>query len=87
MKKTKAVALQYDSATRQAPTVTASGEGVIAQKIIQKAQEHNVALFSNPELVTSLLNVEIDSEIPAQLYQAVAEVFGWLMRQESNHSK
>jgi flagellar biosynthesis protein len=79
----KAVALKYDDASSKAPKVVASGKGEIASKIIQRAKEHDVALFSNPELVSSLLNLELDQEIPTQLYQAVADIFIWLMQNES----
>ena len=82
MTHSKAAALKYDTTTQKAPKVVASGRGNIAEKIIQKAKENDVALFSNPELVSSLLDVDLDSEIPMELYQAVAEVFGWLMKQE-----
>ncbi|WP_345992700.1 EscU/YscU/HrcU family type III secretion system export apparatus switch protein [Sulfurimonas sp. HSL-1716] len=82
MNSDKAVALKYDKKDT-APKVVASGKGELAQKIIQKAKEYNVPIFSNPELASSLINLELDHEIPVQLYQAVADVFIWLMKNES----
>jgi flagellar biosynthesis protein len=82
MKLTKAVALKYDQEKNNAPKVLASGKGMVAQKIIQKAKEFNVPLFANKELVESLIDLEIDKEIPPQLYQAVVEVFVWLRKQD-----
>ena len=79
----KAVALKYDKEQQNAPKVVASGRGEIAAKIIQKAKEYNVPIFSNPELASSLINLEIDQEIPEQLYHAVVDVFIWLMKNES----
>ena len=79
----KAVALKYDKAQHNAPKVVASGKGELAQRIIQKAKEYNVPVFTNPELASSLVNLEIDQEIPEQLYQAVVDVFIWLMKNES----
>lgn len=81
----KAVALKYDQETNTAPKVVASGKGELAQRIIQKAKEYNVPIFSNPELASSLIDLDLDKEIPSQLYQAVADVFIWLMKNESKH--
>jgi flagellar biosynthesis protein len=79
----KAVALQYDKEQDSAPKVIASGKGKIAHKIIEKAREFHVPIFCNQELVNSLINLEIDKEIPPQLYNAVVDVFLWLMKNES----
>ncbi|WP_345979718.1 EscU/YscU/HrcU family type III secretion system export apparatus switch protein [Sulfurimonas sp. HSL3-2] len=81
----KAVALKYDQEKNTAPKVVASGKGELAQRIIQKAKEYNVPIFSNPELASSLIDLDLDKEIPSQLYQAVADVFIWLMKNESKH--
>jgi flagellar biosynthesis protein len=79
----KAVALKYDSSTStSAPKVLASGKDAIAKKIIQKAEEFDIPLFANETLVNSLIDLDIDKEIPAELYQSVVEVFIWLMKNE-----
>ncbi len=83
MNKEKAVALKYNAESDSAPKVIASGKGELAARIIQKAKEYNVPIFSNPELASSLIDLDLDQEIPAQLYQAVADVFVWLMKNES----
>lgn len=77
----KAAALSYDN--KHAPKVIASGKGILAQKIIEKAQEFSIPLFANESLVNSLVELDIDKEIPAELYQTVVEVFIWLMKNES----
>ena len=79
----KAVALKYDSQKQNAPKVLAKGKGVMAQKIIQKAKEYDIALFSNEALVNSLLDLEIEAEIPQELYQAVVELFVWLAKTDA----
>lgn len=79
----KAVALKYDKEQDGAPKILASGKGEIAQKIIEKAREYNVPIFCNQELVNSLINLDIDTEVPPSLYNAVVEVFVWLMKNES----
>lgn len=79
----KAVALKYAQDNDNAPKITASGKGELALKIIQKAKEHDVALFYNDELVSSLIDLKLDEEIPQQLYMAVADVFIWLLKNEN----
>ena len=79
----KAVAMKYKVYEDNAPKkVIAKGSGEIAQKIIQKAKEYNIAIFQNEELTNMLMDVELDSEIPQELYQAVVEVFVWLRKTE-----
>ena len=78
----KAAALKYDKQSGAAPKVIASGKGSIAQAIVQKAKEFDVPIFANKALVDSLVNLEIDHEIPSELYQAVVDVFIWLMKNE-----
>jgi len=82
MKTDKAVALQYDQNKQNAPKVLAKGKGLIAKKIIQKAKEFDVPLFANEAIVDSLLDLEIDKEIPQELYRSVVEVFVWLNKQD-----
>jgi flagellar biosynthesis protein len=74
-----AVALKYDFGDG-APVVTAKGRGDIAEKILETAREHDVAIEQNPVLAEALSRVELDDEIPVPLYKAVAEVIGFLLR-------
>jgi flagellar biosynthesis protein len=82
MKEEKAVALKYDKNGEAAPKVVAKGQGEIAQKIKQKAEEFDIPIFQNEALAASLLNLNLDEQIPPNLYKAVAEVFVWLMQSE-----
>ena len=86
MKKETAVALKYDKSGQGAPKVVAKGQGEIAQKIKEKAAEFDVPIFKNEALANSLLNLNLDEQIPANLYKAVAEVFVWLMQSEKKAS-
>jgi flagellar biosynthesis protein len=86
-KKERAVALKYDKDGVGAPKVVATGSGEIAKKIIQKAEEFDVPIFKNEALATSLLNLNVNEQIPANLYKAVAEVFVWLMQSEGKAKK
>ena len=67
-----AVSLQYEG--DGAPKVTAKGQGYIAEEIIQKALQNNIPIQKNHELVSLLSEVELNQEIPEQLYEAVAQV-------------
>lgn len=76
-----AVALAYHKGD-VAPKVVASGRGLIAQAIIDRAKEHGVYVHESQELVGMLMQVELDQHIPPQLYLAVAELLAWLYRLE-----
>jgi flagellar biosynthesis protein len=75
-----AVALQYAHGKDSAPRVTAKGRGAVAETIIEKAREHGVAIEPNALLAEALSQVELDQQIPRELYRAVAEVIGFVMR-------
>ena len=76
----KAVALKYDKQKDGAPKVKASGKGDVAKNIIKIAKEHNLPIKKDEDLVELLSKVEIDKEIPQNLYKAVAEVFSFIYR-------
>lgn len=78
----KAIALKYEEDGLSAPKVVAKGKGAIAQNIMQKADEFDIPIFQNKALADSLLSLDLDEQIPANLYKAVAEVFVWLMKSE-----
>jgi flagellar biosynthesis protein len=73
-----AVALDYEAG--RAPRVLASGRGYISEKIIDVAQEHGIPLQKNPALASALSKLELEEEIPEQLYKAVAQVLGFILR-------
>jgi len=79
-----AVALRY--AQPNAPKVVAVGHGHVGQKIIDVAREHGVPLEQNPELAQALSRVELDEEIPEPLYQAVAVVLAFILRQAASRA-
>ena len=79
-KREQAVALRYNNDTENAPRVVAKGSGALAVKIKEMAKEGGVPITENPDLVELLSFVEIDSEIPSELYGAVAEILSWVYR-------
>ncbi|MBT5935451.1 EscU/YscU/HrcU family type III secretion system export apparatus switch protein [Sulfurimonas sp.] len=78
--KEKAVALKYDASTNSAPKVTAKGEGFTAKNIIKIAEENDIPIKKDEDLVELLSKVDIDREVPAEMYQAIAEVFSFLYK-------
>lgn len=76
----RAVALRYQENQDAAPTVVAAGQGLIAEKIVETAKEHGVAIQENAELVSALAQVELGTTIPEDLYPVVAEVLVWVNR-------
>ena len=82
-----AVALQYELGTDAAPRVTAKGKGDVAEKIIEVAQASGVHVEHNEPLAQSLSQLELDQQIPKELYRAVAEVIGFILRRAAVHEK
>lgn len=76
-----AVALSHDHPDA-APRVVAKGYGMSAEAIIARAREAGVYVHGSPALVNLLMQVNLDSQIPPQLYVAVAEMLAWVHRLE-----
>lgn len=72
------VALQYQAP--RAPVVTAVGRGDMARRIVELAESNGVPISQNDGLAMALSKVEIDEEIPENLYRAVAEVLSYILR-------
>jgi flagellar biosynthetic protein FlhB len=74
-----AVALKYDEKTMAAPRVVAKGADLVALRIRDLAQEHKVPVLQAPPLARALYtHTEIDQEVPARLFSAVAQVLAWV---------
>ncbi|MCG8563507.1 MAG: EscU/YscU/HrcU family type III secretion system export apparatus switch protein [Desulfobacterales bacterium] len=74
----KAVALKYSPGQSAAPRVTAKGQGPVARKIIDLAHEHGVPVKDDPDLIQVLSSLELDQEIPPDIYVAVAELLAFV---------
>ena len=85
-KRKKAVALTYDP-SNSAPQVVASGQGAIAERIIDKAKEADVATYKDEGLADTLLKLEIGDMIPPELYGVVAEILVYVDRMDKIKSK
>lgn len=70
----KAVALSYKPGRNNAPKVVASGRGIVAEKIMEIARENDIPFYSDPQLVETLIKLDLSQEIPPELYRVIAEV-------------
>lgn len=77
-----AVALAYGGG-QGAPRVVAKGKGLLAEQIIQRAKESGIFVHESRELVSLLMQVDLDRHIPPGLYTAVAELLAWVYRMEN----
>ncbi len=73
-----AAALKYDRHKDAAPKVVARGKGAIAEKIIEIAKKNHIPIKNDPGLVQILSKLEIDEQIPVELYKAVAEILAFV---------
>ena len=73
--KKKAVALKYDSEKNGAPVVVASGMGYLAEKITETAMEAGIPVYEDDSLATLLGQVKLGAAIPAELYQAIVDIY------------
>lgn len=76
----KAVALKYEPGRDKAPHVTAKGAGQVADKIIELARRHGIPVKDDPDLVEILSKLDIQEEIPAELYVIVAELLAFVYK-------
>jgi flagellar biosynthesis protein len=83
----QAVALSYDATIKSVPKVVANGKGMVAVNIIEKAKEHHLPIQEDASLVELLSQLQINENIPEQLYEAVAEVFAFIYNVDRQHSK
>jgi len=77
-----AVALAYESPG--APRVVAKGDGELGRRIIETAEANGVPIEHNAGLAAALSGVELDEEIPVELYKATAEVIAFVLRLSRN---
>ncbi|UOQ43068.1 EscU/YscU/HrcU family type III secretion system export apparatus switch protein [Halobacillus salinarum] len=79
-----AVALGYEANKEEAPRVIAKGKGYVAEKILENAQKHNIPVQEDPTLLELLSQLNINEQIPEELYHVVAEVFALIYRTDQD---
>ena len=85
-KRKQAIALEYNP-SEDAPKVIASGQGALAERIIEKAKEANVPLHRDDKLADTLSRLEIGEMIPPELYEVVAEILVFVDAMDKIKSK
>lgn len=83
----QAVALKYDMERDAAPKVVAKGRGHVAENIMAAAQKNSIPVYQNKTLVNMLMALEIDREIPPELYRTIAEVMAYVYRIDKKAKK
>jgi len=76
----KAISLKYERGRDVAPKVTAKGRGAVADKILALAREHGIPIERDNTLLEALYRLDINEEIPEELYQVVAELLAFIYR-------
>ncbi|MBP3965276.1 EscU/YscU/HrcU family type III secretion system export apparatus switch protein [Paenibacillus lignilyticus] len=82
MQNKKAVALKYEPGERNAPVVVAKGRGKMAEAILDKATESGVPIQEDSSLVEVLSKLDLDQEVPPELYTLVAEILSFVYRSD-----
>ena len=85
----RVVALGYDKAKDEAPTVVATGQGALADQILKLARENGVPIKEDPVLATALATLDLEQTIPPELYAVVAEVliYVWRVRERKANTR
>lgn len=83
----KAVALRYDQATDTAPRVVAKGAGLLAERLIALAKEHNVPIHEDSDLTEVLSRLDLNAAIPPATYVLVAEILAFVYRANQRFSR
>ena len=80
-----AISLQYQKEINSAPKITAKGEGWVAEKIIEIAQERNIPIRKDKDLLNLLSEIDVGREVPESLYKVVAELLAWVYQLNKNY--
>jgi len=78
----QAVALAYEHGDFS-PKVVASGRGIVAEQIVHAAMENDIYIHESAELVSLLMQVDLDDYVPEEMYRAIAEILAWVYELEN----
>lgn len=81
-----ATAIRYDVGQDRAPKVVAKGKGVVAENILEKAEEAGVPVYHDEKLSQQLYNLSLGEEIPPELYHVIAEVLVFISKMDRARS-
>lgn len=83
----QAVALRYDQSKEGAPFIIGKGLGLLAEKIIALAEENNIPIHPDADLVETLSHLNLNEEIPPETYVLVAEILAFIYRTNKSYKK
>lgn len=81
----KAVALRYDENKDAAPVIVASGLGYMAERIVEMANNNGVPVYEDNSLATVLTQLDLGSQIPEELYQAIVDIYAYFLKYTPQH--
>ncbi|MDR1616328.1 MAG: EscU/YscU/HrcU family type III secretion system export apparatus switch protein [Syntrophomonadaceae bacterium] len=81
----KAVALSYDAGQDAAPKIVAKGKGVLAERIEAIAKENHILIHQDKSLADYLSALDLNQEIPPELYSVVAEILAFIYRADNDY--
>ncbi|CEP77560.1 MAG: EscU/YscU/HrcU family type III secretion system export apparatus switch protein [Defluviitoga tunisiensis] len=85
MEKKKVVALRYKKGVDNAPKVVAKGMDLIAQRILEIAEKENIPIIKNEKAVEDFYGIDLDDEIPSELYEIAAEIIAFVYKLDKQH--
>lgn len=79
----RAAALRYQREEDQAPQLVAKGRGLVAERILEIAREHGIPVHQDAALVDALSRLDVEQQIPIELYAVVAELLAFIYRAQA----
>ena len=86
-KRRSAVAVRYDIEKDKAPFVIAAGQGTVAEEILRVAEDNKIPMYEDKRLVDLLSKIELDTEVPPELYVLVAQVLFFVYKLDKMATK
>lgn len=80
-----AAALKYIQEETKTPVIVAAGKGLIAENIIKKAEDEGIPVYEDDLLAEILASMEVGSEIPEELYAAVAQIIAFVWKMDKKY--
>lgn len=84
-KSRQAVALRYAPKSDRAPKLIAKGRGYLADKILELARDYRIPIRQDADLLQVLSRLDLNEEIPPEVYKAVAEILAFIYRLSNRH--
>ncbi|QSX07173.1 EscU/YscU/HrcU family type III secretion system export apparatus switch protein [Sedimentibacter sp. zth1] len=83
----RAVALKYNQEKNTAPVIVASGNGYVASKVVEIAEENGVPVYKDDSLAVMLSQLELGSEIPENLFKSIVDIYVYFLNYNKNDTK